>query len=216
MSKTYAVLGLGKFGGAIARELSELGFDVIAVDTDETLVNEVQMQVSYAVVADVTDKASMMEIGIGDVDAVFISIGDKLEASIMAALIAQELGVKNIIAKAANKMHGKLLSKIGVNRVIYPEREMGIRIAKSIVAGNFLDMIDLSSKYSLVELDVPQKWIGCTLMDIDARKNFGINVVAIKSGDEIIINFAPNYLFKENDVIVVIGSRKDIEGINND
>lgn len=214
MKKTYAVLGLGKFGGAIARELSEMGCDVIAVDINENLVKEFQNQVSYAVVADVTDIDAMRELGISEVDAIFISIADELESSIMAALVAKELGVSNIIAKAASKLHGKLLNKIGVNRVVYPEKEMGIRLAKNIVAGNFLDMIDLSSEYTIVELTVPKNWVGRSLLDINVRRKYGINIVALKIDDDIKIDVSPDYVFRDSDVVIVVGKMKTIGDLN--
>lgn len=216
MGKTFAILGLGKFGGAVARELSSMGFDVIAVDINETLVKEIQHIVSYAAIADVTNKEALIEIGVGEVDACFISMADEVESSLMAALIVKELGVKNIIAKASSKMHGKLLEKIGVNRVVFPEREMGIRVAKSIIAGNFLDMIDLSSKYSLVELDLPSKWVGKSISEINVRKNYGVNIVALKTKDEILINIPIDRVFLEEDVIVVIGSGKAIGNLGDD
>lgn len=214
MKKTYAVLGLGKFGGAVARELSLMGCDVIAVDKNESVVKEIQHQVSYAVVADVTDAEAMREIGIGETDGVFISIAEELEASIMAALIAKEMGVAHVIAKASSKMHGKVLSKVGVDRVVYPEREMGIRTAKNIVAGNFMDMIDISSKYSIVELELPKRWIGETLLTLDVRQRYGINVVAMKRKDEIIINIPPDKAFEDGDVIIVVGSNDSIGSLN--
>lgn len=214
MKKTYAVLGLGKFGGAIARELSEMGCDVIAVDINENLVKEFQNQVSYAVVADVTDIDAMRELGISEVDAIFISIADELESSIMAALVAKELGVANIIAKASSKLHGKLLNKIGVNRVVYPEKEMGIRLAKNIVAGNFLDMIDLSSEYTIVELTVPKNWVGRSLLDINVRRKYGINIVALKIDEDIKIDLSPDYVFRDSDVVIVVGKMKTIGDLN--
>lgn len=214
MAKTYAVLGLGKFGGAIARELSMMGCDVIAVDINESVVKEIQHQVSYAVIGDVTDAETMREIGIADTDAVFISIAEELEASIMAALIAKELGVPHVIAKASSKMHGKVLAKVGVDRVVYPEREMGIRLAKNVVAGNFMDMIDLSSKYSLVELMVPRSWVGHSLLSLDARKKYGLNVVAVKKKDDIKINISPDEIFDEDDILIVVGSNDSIGALN--
>lgn len=214
MSKTYAVLGLGKFGGAIARELSLLGCDVIAVDIDENVVNEMQHQVSFAAVADVTDIDAMRELGIGDADGVFISIADELESSIMAALISKELGVENVIAKASTKMHGKVLAKVGVDRVVYPEREMGIRLAKNTVAGNFMDIIDLSPKYSLVEVSVPKSWIGKSLLNLDTRKKHGLNVVAAKINDDIIINLPPDRIFQGDEVVILIGSNDSIGALN--
>lgn len=214
MAKTYGVLGLGKFGGAVARELSLMGCDVIAVDIKESVVKEIQHQVSYAVIADVTDIDTMKEIGLGDTDGVFISIAEELEASIMAALIAKELGVPHVVAKASSKMHGKVLEKVGVDRVVFPEREMGIRLAKNIMAGNFMDMIDLSSKYSLVELVVPKSWIGKSLISLDARKKYGLNVVALKRNDEILINIPPDMVFNEGDIIIVVGSNDSIGALN--
>ncbi|MDO5695564.1 MAG: TrkA family potassium uptake protein [Eubacteriales bacterium] len=209
-NKTYAVLGLGKFGMAVARELSDLDCDVIAVDMDEEIVKMMSREVDYAVAADVTDKNAMKEIGLADTDAVFISIAEDLEASILAALIAKELGVKQIIAKASSYMHGKVLDKIGVTRVLYPEREMGRRMARNIVAGNFLDMIDLSREYSLVEIKVPEKWIGETILGLNVRQKYGLNIVAMKRGEDIFVNIDPNKPFAEHDVLIVVGSNTAI------
>lgn len=213
--KCFGVLGLGKFGGAVARELSNMGFDVIAVDKDEEVVKNLAMDVSYAVEADVTDIDSLREIGIADTEAVFISISENLESSILAALVVKDLGVKHIIAKASSRLHGTVLEKVGVDRVVYPEREMGIRVAKNVVAGNFLDMMDLSPEYSIVEIRLPGKWVGNTISGLDVRRNYGLNIVAIKRNEEVIVNMGPNDELLEKDVLIVIGSNMAIAELGN-
>lgn len=215
VSKCFGVLGLGKFGGAVARELSNMGCDVIAVDRDAEVVKNLAMDVSYAVTADVTDITALKEIGISDTDAVFISISEDLESSILAALVVKDLGVKHIIAKASSRLHGTVLEKVGVDRVVYPEREMGIRVAKNVVAGNFLDMMDLSAEYSIVEIMLPQKWIGNTLSGLDVRRNYGLNIVAIKRDDGVLVNMGPNEELQQDDVLIVIGSNTSIAELGN-
>lgn len=209
-TKVYAVLGLGKFGTSIARELSDLECDVIAVDSDEEIVKEMSQEVSYAVAADVTDIDAMREIGISDTDAVFIAMSEDLESSIMAALVTKELGARYIIAKASGRMHGKVLERVGVDRVVYPEIEMGRRIARNMVAGNFLDMIDLSPNYSLVEITLPEDWIGKTVLDLNVRRNYGVNIVAMKREHHVIVDIDINEPFAEGDVLIVVGSNDAI------
>ena len=209
-NKVFGVLGLGKFGMSVARELSGMDYDVIAVDNDEEIIKEMAQEVSYAVSADITDIDAMREIGIGDADAVFVAISEDLESSIMAAMVAKELGAGYVIAKASGRMHGKVLERVGVDRVVYPEIEMGRRLARNVVAGNFLDMIDLSSDYALVEITVPGDWVGKSILQLNVRQSYGVNIVAMKHSGEIIINLDPGHLFEPDDVLIVIGSNDAI------
>ncbi|MEI3598842.1 MULTISPECIES: potassium channel family protein [unclassified Oceanobacillus] len=210
MSKDYAVIGLGRFGGSICRELSKEGKQVLAIDIDEAKVNEFKNIASHAVILDSTDEESLKEIGIHNFEHVIVAIGDSLQASILTTVILTDLHVERITVKAQNDYHEKILRKLGVDRVIHPERDMGRRIAQNIISNNILDFLDLSDDHSIVEVKTGKKMIGKSLIDLDIRANFGCNVMAIKSGETIDVSPSPEYVFKPDDILLVIGSDDDI------
>ncbi|GGN58427.1 potassium channel family protein [Oceanobacillus indicireducens] len=210
MSKDYAVIGLGRFGGSICRELSREGKQVLAIDIDEAKVNEFKNIASHAVILDSTDEESLKEIGIHNFEHVIVAIGDSLQASILTTVILTDLHVERITVKAQNDYHEKILRKLGVDRVIHPERDMGRRIAQNIISNNILDFLDLSDDHSIVEVKTGKKMIGKSLIDLDIRANFGCNVMAIKSGETIDVSPSPEYVFKPDDILLVIGSDDDI------
>lgn len=211
MSKQYAVIGLGRFGSSVATELYQLNNDVIGIDLDENRIEENIHNVTHAVQADATEEAALKSLGLGNYDVVVIAIGENIQASILASLIVKELGVETIVVKAQNNLHSKVLYKIGVTKVIFPERDMGLRVAHNLVAPNILDYIELSDDYSIVELLSSEKIIGKSLVELDIRAKFGCNVIALKNGEEI--NIAPNAddLIAKGDVLVVIGSKKNLQ-----
>ncbi|GGE67102.1 potassium channel family protein [Priestia taiwanensis] len=213
--KEFAVIGLGRFGGSICRELSNLGMEVMAIDTDEDRVNEFANIASHAVIADSTDEMVLKSLGIRNFDHVIVAIGDNLQASILTTLILKELGVKNITVKAQNDHHEKVLRKIGADQIVHPERDMGVRIANNIASNSVLDYLELSDEHSIVEIIANDKLIGHTIIDLDIRAKYGINIVAIKRGKEIIVSPRANEIIKEEDILIVIGADVDLDRYEN-
>lgn len=211
--KQFAIIGCGRFGSSVARTLYSLGHDVLVIDKDEELVQEISDSVTHAVQADVMDEHVMRDLGIRNFDVVIISIGSNLEASIFATLISKELGVKSVIAKAQNELHGKVLKKIGADKIIFPERDMGVRVAHNLVSTNILDFIELSPDYSIVEITAISEWEDRTLKELELPTKYGFNVMAIKRDDCINISPYANDIILKDDILVVIGNTKNIEKI---
>lgn len=213
MSKQFVIIGCGRFGSSVAKKLSELGCEVMAVDASEDTIQNIADSVTYAVQADATDENALKAMGIRNFDVAVITIGGNIQASIMVTLMVKELGIKHIVAKAQNEMHAKVLYKIGADRVVFPEREMGVRVAKNLVSNKILDYIELSEDYTIVEVPPLKNWIGKNLIEINIRAEFGINVIAIKNANGININVGSNEVIKEHDVLVVIGHNDDIRRV---
>ncbi len=207
--KTYAVFGLGRYGIAVAKELVENGKEVIAVDADERLVNDVAAYLPVCKCADVTDAEVISRLGIGSIDTVIICMANNFEASVMAVTLCKEAGVKTVIAKCANEMQQKILSRVGADQVVFPENESGIRLAKNLLSSGFIDMISLSKDLSIVEIDVKEEWRGKNLIELDLRKKYGFNIVAIKQGETVNANINPEQaLDAESSLIVVANTAK--------
>lgn len=211
--KSFAVIGLGRFGTEVAKSLAELGNEVLAIDRDPEAIKDVSSLVTYAVEADVMDEGVLKDLGISNMDAVVVSIGSNLEASVMATLLSKEIGVKRILAKAQTKLHGRLLKKIGADRIIYPEIEMGNRVAHNLTSKNILDYIELSPEFSIIELNALEKWVGKSLKTLRLRNKYGVNVIAIKKGEKINISPRSEDTIEEGDIIIIIGSLEDIKNI---
>lgn len=211
MAKQFAVIGLGRFGSSVARTLYEMDFEVMGIDENEDRINEIIQYVTHAVVADSTDEMALKEIGIRNFDVVVVAIGADIQASILAVLILKEMGVKKIVAKAQNERHGQVLYKVGADRVVFPERDMGVRVAHNLISANVLDFIELAEDYSVAEVVVSRQMIGKTLRQLDVRAKFGVNVIAIKSGENFNIAPGPDEIIKEKDVLVVIGHNMDLK-----
>ena len=210
VKKEFAVIGLGRFGGSICKELVAQGMEVLAIDIDEEKVNEFAEIATHAVIADTTDETVLKNLGIRNFEHVIVAIGDNIHASILTTLILKELGVKRITVKAQNDHHEKVLKKIGADQVVHPERDMGIRIVTSLVSNNVLDSLELSDEYSIVELIASSKIDGKTLMELDIRAVYGVNIVAIKRGESIIVSPKADEKIFKNDILVVIGASQDI------
>jgi len=210
MKKQFAVIGLGRFGGSISKTLTELGHEVLAIDTDEHKVNHFANIVTQAVQLDSTDEAALREIGIRNFSHVIVAIGDNIQASILTTLILKDLEVPFVTVKAQNDYHEKVLSKIGATKVVHPERDMGVRIAHNLISDNVLDFIELSPDYSLVEIKASEKMIGKSLLQLNIRAKYGCNIMAVKSGNELNISPRAEDVLHEGDILVVIGSNKDI------
>ncbi|MEW9108869.1 potassium channel family protein [Cytobacillus gottheilii] len=210
MKKEFAVIGLGRFGSSICKALAEEGMEVMAIDMDEDRVNEFSMIASHAVVGDTTDETVIKSLGIRNFDHVIVAIGDNIQASILTTLILKEAGVKKITVKAQNDYHEKVLSKIGADFIIHPERDMGRRIAHKLVSNNVLDYLELSDEHSIVEIVANERISGHTIIDLDIRAKYGINIVAIKRREEIIVSPQANEKIQYNDIMIVIGADIDI------
>ncbi len=212
-SKQFIVIGLGRFGQSVAKTLFQMGYDVLAVDEDEDAVQEIADSVTHAVQMDATDEYALRTLGIRNFDIAVVSIGTNIQSSIMVTLNLKEAGIKKVVAKATNEMHAKLLNKIGADRVVLPELDMGIRVAHNLVSANILDVIELSPDYSIVEVTAPTQWYDKDIKTIDARAKYGINIMAIKTMDDINVSPRASDLIREGDVLVVIGAIDDLSKI---
>lgn len=210
MKKEFVVIGLGRFGGSIVRELIEQDADVMAIDKDSERVDEFSSIATQAVVADTTDEAVLKSLGIRNFEHVIVAIGENIQASILTTLMLKEIGVKKITVKAQNDYHAKVLNKIGADKVVHPERDMGIRIAHNILSNNVLDYLELSDEHSIMEIKANHKLAGYTLIGLDIRARYGINIVAIKRGDDIIVSPQADMEIEQEDILIIIGSDADI------
>lgn len=208
--KQFAVIGLGRFGRSLAKTLYELGNDVLVIDKDEDIVEEMAELATKAICMDVTEKDQLLSLGLRNFDIVIVSIGDDLESNVLITLNLKEIGVKKIICKAKNEMCEKVLMKIGADKVVLPEEDMGIRMAYNLVSSSVLDYIQLSDEYGVMEIGIAKSWENKTLIDLELRKKYDINVVAIKSNNSINVNPNAEDILKENDILVVIGSQKSL------
>jgi trk system potassium uptake protein TrkA len=211
--KSFAVIGCGRFGSSVAKTLFELENDVLAIDIDSDTIQGISEYVTRAVKADATQESSLRELGLNNFDVVIISIGSNMEASIIATLISKELGARNIVAQAQSELHGKLLKKIGADKVIFPEMDMGARVAHNLTSSNILDYIQLSPDFSVLEIAVLESWHQKSLSELRLRNHYGINVIAIKRHDEIIASPSPDFVLNKYDIVVIIGSTEDVKKI---
>lgn len=210
MEREFVVIGLGRFGGSIVKELNALGMDVMAIDTNEARVNEYADIATHAVIADTTDENVLKSLGIRNFDHVIVAIGDNIQASILTTLILKDLGVKKVTAKAQNDYHAKVLNKIGADTVVHPERDMGRRIAHNLSSNSVLDYLELSDQHSILEMKAGETLQGQTILKLDIRANYGLNIIAIKRGKEIIVSPDPNDTILLGDILIVIGHDNDL------
>ena len=211
MSKQFAVLGLGSFGWSVALALEKMGCDVLVVDDSYEKIQEISEQVSYAVKADVTDSEALQTLGGRNLDGAVIAVSENFEASIMATLLCKEMGIPMVVAKAKDDLQGTILKKVGADYVVYPEIEMGSRLAKNLAAREFMDWIELSDDYSLVEVVVPEPWQGKCLADLRIRERFGINVVGIIINKEVDVTFNPQEPLPADGILIMIGSNEILQ-----
>jgi len=208
--KQFAVIGMGRFGSSVAGALSNLGFEVLAIDLDEQKIQEVAGMVTHAVAADTTDEEALRSLGLRNFDVVVVAIGADIQSSILTTLILKDLGVPRLIVKAQNELHGKVLNKIGADKVIFPERDMGLRVAHHLISPNILDYIELSDAHSIVELKAPQKAVGKNLKQLDIRAKFKCNVMAIKTAGQMNISPYAEDIIMEDDILVILGKNDDL------
>lgn len=222
--RQFAVIGLGNFGKSVALTLAGKGCQVLAIDIDEEKVQEISDKVLHAVKADASDEKVLRSLDIKTVDVAIVSVGENMEASIMISLLLRELGVKMVVTKAVSTLHGKVLRKIGVDRVIFPERDIGVKVAESLVSPNIFEYIELSPEYSIVEIVAPKILVGKTLKELDIRKKYHLSIIAIKRKtpeltekgetefkEEIDVNPQAEDEIEAGDILIIVGSDKDIK-----
>jgi trk system potassium uptake protein TrkA len=218
--KQFGVIGLGRFGSAMAMTLTELGHDVIGVDGDESRVQQLADVITHALQIDATDEKALRAAGIQDVDVAVVSIGENIESSLLVVMQLHELGIQTIVAKAVTPLHGRILEKLGVSRVIFPEREMAIRIAHSLVMPNVIDYIELSRDFSIVEVPAPDAFVGRTLKQLELRPRLGLTLIAIKrqSGESgaVVTNIAPaaDETIRRGDILALLGSNERLNQLD--
>lgn len=214
--KQFAVIGLGRFGTSVAKSLMLMGYEVLAIDEDAERVQEIVNTVTHAIEADATDENALKALGIRNFDVVIVGIGHDIQASILITVILKELGVKTVVAKAQTELHGKVLVKVGADKVVYPERDMGARVAHSLVSSNVLDHIELSPHHSILEVVAPDNIVGKTLKESALRAIYGVTVMAIKRQKELLVSPSPDEPIRENDILVVIGENENLHNVERD
>jgi len=211
INKPYAVLGLGRYGKAVAEELVKNGAEVLAVDIDQHNVNNAIETVPVCKCADITEPEVIKRLGISNIDVVIVAMANNLEASVMAVTLCKEAGVETVIVKCGNEMHQKILSRVGADKVIFPEKESGTRLAKNLLTSGFSEMIELSDEVSMVEINVKNEWVGKTLIELSLRKKYDINVVAIRNGDEISTTVDPTLPLQKGMELIVIANTSKLK-----
>ena len=211
--KSYVVIGLGRFGTTLARQLCALGGQVLAMDVRSDLVQQVANDVTHAVVGDAQDKEVLRALGVRDFDCAVIAIGDDLAASVLTVMNLKELEVPYIICKAHDETHRRVLEKLGVDRVIIPEQEHAQRLARSLNSHNVLDYIELSEEYGILEVPAPKSWIGKSLKELNVRAKLGVNIIAVESGKKTKVSPSADYRIQEGDILVVLGENYALEAV---
>lgn len=210
MKKEFAVIGLGRFGSSIVQELRELEANVLAIDKDEDVVNEYKDIVTEAVIGNTTDEAVLRSVGITNFDHVIVAIGENIQSSILTTLILKDLGVEKVTVKAQNEYHGRVLEKIGADHVVHPERDIGRLLAHRIVSSHTLDILEISDEHSIVEFKTTKKLINKSILHLGFREKYDVSILAIKRGDQIIVNPDPVIKLMSDDVLILIGKDTDI------
>lgn len=211
--RSYIVVGMGRFGSEVARQLHQLRCEVIAMDISDELIQQISPYVTHAVVGDAQDKEVLRALGVKDVDCAIIAIGDDLAASVLVTMNMKELGVPHVICKAHDATYRKVLEKLGADRVIIPEQEQAQRLAKSLSAPNVLDYIELSNEYGIIEMPAPESWVGKDLRQLNVRAKLGVNILAIRRNGEMRVSPAADTTFQKNDVLVVLGDSQALKKV---
>ncbi|WP_461829228.1 potassium channel family protein [Aquifex sp.] len=209
--KVFAVIGLGRFGYHIARKLAELGAEVIAVDVDPEKVQQLSDIVTHAYVVDALNEQGLEEAGVFTADTVIVSVGSNIEVSILVVVILLNRGVKDIVAKAINPLHGKVLERLGVSRIVYPEKEMAELLATSLVMGEVKKEMSFAPGYNIFEIEAPEKLTGKSLKELDLRKQYGITVLAIKRGDAVLVNPPAEEVIRKGDILLILASEESVK-----
>lgn len=210
--KTFVVIGLGRFGSAVATELSALGHEVLAVDEREDNVQKVADKVTHAVAGDARDPAVLRALGVRNYDCAVVAVGDDVGNSTLITLNLKEIGMKRVICKAQSHVHRKVLEKIGADRVVFPEHEMGVKLAQGLSSSNVLNFIELSNDFGIVETQIPKEWRHRTIQELNVRANYKVNIIAVRRGEEGQLNISPGgeFLLEPGDSVVALGRTEDV------
>ena len=210
-NKTYGVFGLGRYGRAVASELSKSGAEVIAVDIDDEAVNDAAAEIPFCKCADATDENALKQLGVKNLDVAVVAMAGSLEGSVMTTMLLKQAGVPTVIVKCADEMQKRILSKIGADKVLLPEIESGARLAKNLLSSGFIDVIELSKDFSMLELNVRKDWIGKNLIELDLRKKYSINVVSIRKNNEVILDIDPKLSLDDTMKLIVIAKPEKLK-----
>lgn len=210
-TQQFVVVGLGRFGSSLALELMDLGYEVLGIDRNEEVVHEFSNRLTHAVVADTTEEEVLKSLGVRNFDCGIVAIGSDIQTSILTAILLKDSGIKTVVSKAISDLHGRALEKLGIDRVIFPERDMGVRVAHQLVTTNMLDYIELSKDYSIVELKAPSCLNGKSLAELNPRVRFGCSIVALHRKHGIIVAPTAMDQIREGDIMVVIGPNRKID-----
>ena len=211
--KQYLVIGCGRFGSSVAKKMCQLGNEVMVIDKDEDSINNIAELVTHTAIVDVTEERDLKSIGLGNFDVVIVAISSDIRGSIMATVIAKEMGVPKVVCKAKDELQAKVLYKIGADKVVFPERDMGIRLAYNLASENILDQINLDPEYSIMEIVTPQNWVGKTIIELNLRAKYDITVLAVKTQSGLKVMPSPNYKMQEKNILIIIGNTDKISDI---
>lgn len=211
--KQYLVIGCGRFGSSVAKKMCQLGNEVMVIDKEEDSINNIAELVTHTAIVDVTEERDLKSIGLGNFDVVIVAISSDIRASIMATVMAKEMGVPKVVCKAKDELQAKVLYKIGADKVVFPERDMGIRLAYNLASENILDQINLDPEYSIMEIVTPQNWVGKTIIELNLRAKYDITVLAVKTQSGLKVMPSPNYKMQEKNILIIIGNTDKISDI---
>lgn len=211
--KQFMIIGLGQFGKSLVSTLHNSNVDLLVIDKDITKLEEIGDKASQAVCADASKQEVLEQFDIDSFDGAVVTIGHDMEFSVKTVMHLNEMGMPFIMAKATTDFEGRILTKVGADKIIFPDREVGIRLGKEIVSGNYYDALDISETHSITDIVLPKKWINKSIIELNLRKSYGINVVGIRRQEDVIVNPTPDFVFKDEDVLIALGSNKDIEAV---
>ena len=211
--KSYVVIGLGRFGSEVARQLYSMGCDVLAIDTQSEIVQQIANDVTHAVVADAKDKEVLRALGVSDFDCAVVAIGDGLAASVLTTMNLKELGIAHIVCKAHDETHRRVLEKLGVDRVVIPEQENAQRLGRNLYSHNVLEYIELSDEYGILEIPAPKSWIGKSLKELNVRAKLGVNIIAVQNAGKTNVSPSADYQIHSEDIMVVLGDNYSLEAV---
>ena len=214
---SYLVIGMGRFGSAVATELHNMKHDVLVVDNHEENITDIVNHVTDVIIGDVKDETVLRSLGVKNFDCVIVSIADAMEDSILATIMLKEMGAEKIVCKAQNEWHSKILSQIGADKIIRPEYDMGKRVAHSLVQKNIIDYLDLSPDYSILEMTTPVNWIDKSISKIDLRRKYGVTLISVRNTETDVVNFSPNAdtVLCKCDILTVLGSKRKLAVVTN-
>ena len=213
--KQIVVFGLGRFGTAVAYTLSEMGHEVLAVDSHMDAINEISPYVTHAVQLNATDEAAFESLDVGSFDAAVVSIGENIRDSVLISMLCKEAGVKLVVSKANDELHAKVLKKVGVDRVVFAERDMGVRVAKSLIVPHLVDLVNIGGDYALAQITVPESWVDKTLAQLDVRRRWGVSIITVNRNGQVNAALSADTRLLDGDQLLILGLQKDVEKVEN-